>query len=174
MNLRRLCCSGMFTFAVLPFTLADAAERPTVVELYTSEGCSSCPPAEAYLGELARRPDVLALAFHVDYWDDLGWRDPWAQRLFTSRQSLYVRQLSLGSAFTPQAIVDGSQSFVGSDRSGIGAQLGKSSAEVPVSVVRDQETLLISVGAQSQPTDVVLIPFRHHALRQSEVGQSRP
>jgi hypothetical protein len=54
---------------------AHAQPRPAVVELFTPEGCSSCPPAEAYVGELAQRPDVLALAFHVDYWDDLGWRD---------------------------------------------------------------------------------------------------
>ena len=55
--------------------IAGAAARPAVVELFTSEGCSSCPPAESYIGELVRRSDVLALAFHVDYWDDLGWRD---------------------------------------------------------------------------------------------------
>ena len=57
---------------------ANAAPRPVVVELYTSEGCSSCPAAEAYIGELAQRSDVLALAFHVDYWDNLGWRDRFA------------------------------------------------------------------------------------------------
>src|SRR5215475_6112073 len=63
-----LCCTGA----------ASAASRPVVLELFTSQGCSSCPPAEAYLRQLSTRPDVIALAFHVDYWDDLGWRDRFA------------------------------------------------------------------------------------------------
>ena len=74
--MRTLIASLVLT--ALSSTMAISAEvqqRPAVVELFTSEGCSSCPPAEAYLGELAQRPDVLALAFHVDYWDGLGWRD---------------------------------------------------------------------------------------------------
>jgi hypothetical protein len=83
MNLRRL--GRRYALALWPLLVAaQATARPTVVELYTSEGCSSCPPAERYLGELAGRPDVLALSFHVDYWDDLGWRNPWALRLFSA------------------------------------------------------------------------------------------
>jgi hypothetical protein len=68
---------------------AQAQSRPAVVELFTSEGCSSCPPAEAYIGELAQHKDVLALAFHVDYWDDLGWKDPFSLKISTDRQSAY-------------------------------------------------------------------------------------
>ena len=63
----------------------------TVVELFTSQGCSSCPPAEAYLGELAERDDVVALEFHVDYWDYIGWKDRFAQSAFTDRQKAYSR-----------------------------------------------------------------------------------
>src|SRR6202048_3455893 len=68
---------------------AQAQARPGVVELFPSEGCSSCPPAEAYIGELAQHKDVLALAFHVDYWDDLGWKDPFSLGISTERQSVY-------------------------------------------------------------------------------------
>src|SRR5690349_20105032 len=72
-------------------TITNAQSRPAVVELFTSEGCSSCPPAEAYIGDLARRSDVLALAFHVDYWDDLGWRDRFALPQAVERQRIYAR-----------------------------------------------------------------------------------
>lgn len=86
-------------------TLADAQPRPAVVELFTSEGCNSCPPAEAYVGELAGRPDVLALAFHVDYWDDLGWRDRFGLSQAVERQRNYARTLRLGSVYTDRKSV---------------------------------------------------------------------
>ncbi len=86
---------------------ANAQSRPALVELFTSEGCSSCPPAEAYLGELARRPDVLALTFHVDYWDDLGWRDRFGLPESVQRQRGYASALHLSSIYTPQVVIDG-------------------------------------------------------------------
>src|SRR5271170_1584198 len=93
-----------------------AEPRPAVVELFTSEGCSSCPPAETYVGELAQRPGVLALSFHVDYWDDLGWRDRFGIPEATPRQRAYARAMSLSSVYTPQVVIDGHEDFVGSDR----------------------------------------------------------
>jgi hypothetical protein len=89
---------------------------PVVVELFTSEGCSSCPPADALLGELARHPNVIPIAFHVDYWDGASWRDRFAIPEAARRQERYVEKLGLSSGFTPQAIIDGRTSFVGSDR----------------------------------------------------------
>ena len=94
-------CLGMVA------TGAQAQQRPAVVELFTSEGCSSCPPAEIVLGELAQRPDVLALAFHVDYWDELGWPDRFAIPEATPRQRAYGRTLRLPSIYTPQVVIDG-------------------------------------------------------------------
>lgn len=99
--------------------------RSVVVELYTSQGCSSCPPADALLGELARIPNVVALAFHVDYWDSIGWRDRFALPLAAQRQQRYVDTLGLSSAFTPQVVVDGRGSFVGSDKRRIAAALAE-------------------------------------------------
>src|SRR5579864_5172455 len=100
-----------------------AAERPVVVELFTSQGCSSCPPANAYLNELSKqRRDVLALAFHVTYWDRLGWRDPFSMEAATQRQSVYGRRFGDGS-YTPEIVVDGAASAVGSDRSEVGSAI---------------------------------------------------
>ena len=102
---------------------AQTQSRPAVVELFTSEGCSSCPPAEAYIGELAQHKDVLALSFHVDYWDNLGWKDPFSLRISTERQSAYSKALGRSSVYTPQVVIDGKDDYVGTDRRNIGKAL---------------------------------------------------
>ena len=89
---------GMNSYADI--TMPDTSS-PTVIELFTSQGCNSCPPAEAVLGEYATSPDVLVLGFHVDYWDYLGWHDPYALPISKQRQRGYVQSLQLASAFTP-------------------------------------------------------------------------
>jgi hypothetical protein len=98
---------------------ASSGPTPVVVELYTSQGCSSCPPADALLGELARRKDVVALSFHVDYWDYIGWKDPFASAAATERQRDYGRALGLKMVYTPQIIVDGTADAVGSDQNAV-------------------------------------------------------
>ena len=98
---------------------AASGPTPVVVELYTSQGCSSCPPADAYLGVLARRKDVVALSFHVDYWDYIGWKDPFASAAATERQRDYARALGLHMVYTPQMIVDGRADAVGSDQGAV-------------------------------------------------------
>lgn len=85
----------------------SAATPPAVIELYTSEGCSSCPPAERWLSGLKGRDDVVALAFHVDYWDGLGWKDRFARPAFTQRQNATQRTSGARFAYTPQVLVDG-------------------------------------------------------------------
>lgn len=89
---------------------------PVVVELFTSEGCNSCPPADAYLGELAKRPGILALSWHVDYWDYIGWKDPFAQHQFTQRQHAYSRSLAQRYVYTPQMVINGRLQGIGSER----------------------------------------------------------
>jgi hypothetical protein len=103
---------------------------PVLVELFTSQGCSSCPPADALLAELADRPDVIALSLHVDYWDYLGWQDVFASPAFTRRQSAYARAHGDRSVYTPQMVVDGRVRVVGSRRDEVLAAV-EAAAEVP-------------------------------------------
>jgi len=111
--------------AALPWLPPDAraAEAPVVVELYTSQGCSSCPPADRFLGELSKRADVIALAWHIDYWDYIGWADPFADPRFTERQRAYAAFLGKRMVYTPQMIVAGRWDAVGSHRAKVEALL---------------------------------------------------
>jgi len=92
-----------------------AHSAPVVVELFTSQGCSSCRPADAYFSALAKRPDVIALGFHVDYWNYIGWNDPFAKPWATTRQRGYQDSLKTRFVYTPQIVVDGAAEAVGSD-----------------------------------------------------------
>jgi hypothetical protein len=127
----------------------QAGERPIVVELFTSEGCSSCPPADALLAGLASRPEVLALSFHVDYWDRLGWKDPFSSPEATRRQHRYAVLLGLATVYTPQIIVDGKWQAVGSDRGEVERALDaarRDGNDVPVAVVVDHGRAQIKLG----------------------------
>jgi hypothetical protein len=105
--LRWLILSAGLLLAALAAAPAHAGERLTVVELFTSQGCPLCPTADAFLGELTKRGDVLALSFHVGYWDYIGWVDPYAKPAYTKRQEKYLDRFGLPYVFTPQAVVDG-------------------------------------------------------------------
>src|ERR1700757_4447084 len=105
--MNKICPLLITACLALGIASADAGERPIVAELFTSEGCSSCPPADALLTELAGRPDVLALSFHVDYWDRLGWKDPFSSPAATQRQQRDAELLGLATIYTPQIVVDG-------------------------------------------------------------------
>lgn len=106
----------------------DGRKAPglVVVEMYTSQSCSSCPPADRFLGELAKRKDVLALSMHVDYWNALGWRDPWSSADVTARQRRYARSLGARYVSTPQAVIGGESYAVGSDRGAVSRLIEKS------------------------------------------------
>jgi hypothetical protein len=116
-------------------------DKPVVVELFTSQGCSSCPPADAILGKLAKRHDVLPLAFHVDYWDYIGWKDPYASKEATDRQYAYGHALGLNMVYTPQMVIDGSQDVVGSDESAVlrGIAMGMIRKKLKLEILRDAE-----------------------------------
>ena len=107
---------------------AAAQTTPVVVELFSSEGCSSCPPADVLLSELSAKQgvkgaNVIALELHVDYWDDLGWADPFSSAAFSARQRSYASAASRRGAFTPEAVVDGGASVVGSDTTALSAEV---------------------------------------------------
>ena len=107
-----LCAAGVWVSAAAPALAATCEARsgataPTVVELYTSEGCSSCPPADRWLSSLSRRSDVLALAFHVSYWDRLGWVDRFASPVYTERQRALMAPSGARYVYTPQVLVNG-------------------------------------------------------------------
>lgn len=163
--------------ALLSGAPAMARERPVVVELFTSQGCSSCPPAEAVLAELARRPDVLALGFHVTYWDDLGWKDPFSFEGATQRQAAYSGQLGSGTSFTPQMVVDGRYSLVGSRRAEAASTLakaaGQASTAADVAVTRKGGRVSVTIGAGSGSARVLLVgydPAHSTAIARGENG----
>lgn len=150
-------------------TAADAPSRPLVIELFTAQGCSSCPPADAYLGKLSERQDVLALAFHVDYWDSFGWRDRFELRQFVERQNAYVRNFHRPSAFTPQFVLDGRNDAL--DTSSIVQALQEPRDTVPVMLALHEGQLAVDVGGETgaRLSDVLLVAFLRHAV--SHVGR---
>lgn len=158
--MRPLFLLALPLLAALP---AQAAERPVVIELFTSQSCSSCPPAEALLGEYAARGgDVLPLAFHVTYWNGLDWRDTFSLPAATERQSEYAARLGEGS-FTPQLVVDGRRSVVGSRRGEVDAAIGQARAEAQgataLSLGRRGGELVVSVAAGSGSGTLTLVGF---------------
>jgi hypothetical protein len=150
---------------------ASAQPRPVVVELFTSQGCSSCPPADAYLGTLSARSDVLALAFHVDYWDDLGWRDRFALAQSVERQNIYARNLRRSSVYTPQLVIDGRGDALGSDGRAVARALRENRDGVAVAVSVGAADVVVGIGVQPgvPPSDVVLVAYLRHAA--SAIGR---
>ncbi len=150
------------------------AARPVVVELFTSQGCSSCPPADAIVADLARtRPDLLPLTFHVTYWNSLGWRDPFSFAGATERQRRYVAEAVSPDVYTPAMVVDGRRDVVGSDRSAVAATLAQATADAtaaaPVEVVRAGNALSVTIGAGSGRGAVLVLGYdRQH---QTSVGR---
>lgn len=138
---------------------AHAAANPVVLELFTSQGCSSCPPADALLGMLAQRPGIIALAWHVDYWNCLGWRDQFASKEATARQESYARQLG-SEVFTPALVVDGASVVVGSDRPAVErAILATAPFPVAVALNRAGQGVIVEIGAGHGPLRALSILY---------------
>jgi hypothetical protein len=161
----------------------SAAEGPWAIELFTSQGCSSCPPADAYLGMLAKRPDIVALSFHVDYWDYIGWKDAFATRATTDRQRAYARVLKQRYVYTPEMVVEGIGHDTGRERTGIDRLLAEVQRR---SITRATPELSRSAGGaltvklaafplEGMPADVTLAIYdrRHSTPVASGENQGR-
>ena len=157
----------MVAAALAPLVPAIAVaddKPPVVVELYTSQGCSSCPPADKYMGELIKRPDILGLTFHVDYWDYIGWKDPFALPENTTRQRRHSSNLGLRNIYTPQMIIQGAANAVGSDPMDVDQAIEKTRKlpKVPISLKHstgDQLEISIPAAAYKGSAKILLIAF---------------
>ena len=141
-----------------------AGERLSVVELFTSQGCSSCPPADKLLGELAHRDDVLALSLPVDYWDYIGWKDTLASPDFSARQRAYAKARGDRAVYTPQAVVNGLVHLVGSDKRSLARairQTDRQRRHVAVEADRKNGEMIVSIGGgeAAGPARVLLVLF---------------
>jgi hypothetical protein len=135
------------------------AAAPVVLELFTSQGCSSCPPADALLGQLAGQTGIIALAWHVDYWNGLGWHDPFSSRLATQRQQRYAAQLR-DEVYTPALVVNGARMVVGSDGAAVRAAIGATGGlAVPVMLRRDGAAVSAAIGAAGQNVTALLATY---------------
>jgi hypothetical protein len=148
-SLRFVRCLVLAVLFCAPAAHAGA-KRPVVVELFTSQGCSSCPPADLLLARLADRRDVLAFSLPVTYWDMLGWRDTLASEANSRRQKAYAAFMSRGGVYTPQMIVDGTSDVVGGRETAIEAAIAARTADelsVPVELRAAKNEIHIGVGA---------------------------
>jgi hypothetical protein len=135
--------------------------RPVVIELFTSQGCSSCPPADAFMEELKSMKGVIAISLHVDYWDYLGWRDTLGDAAYSQRQRDYARWRGDGEVYTPQMVINGTNHFIGSDRPAVGAAIERAQAStpslwVPITLTRDGGEFNIAVEAREKSAEATL------------------
>lgn len=155
-----------FLFTVWAISFASG-QNPVIVELFTSQGCSSCPAADKILAEIVLRAekngqDVLGLSFHVDYWNYIGWKDPYSNKEFTERQKKYASLMNLESIYTPQMIVNGQIEFVGSDEERIGEEVDKAMKQnmpyqISITDVKNLgEKILVSYALDKTPTSNVI------------------
>ncbi len=168
----------MLAGAIL-IAFAAESQTPVVIELFTSQGCSSCPPADELLRRIARDPKlrgkVIPLSFHVDYWNYLGWRDPFSSREWSQRQGTYVRAMKLESAYTPQLVVNGTRQLVGSNASGVYKAIEEESKRKPegsISVRRDGKHVVVR-ATSNRAADVVLVTFENGATTKVERGENK-
>ena len=155
-----------------PFVARAATTQPVVLELFTSQGCSSCPPADALLGEMTRRPGVIGLAWHVDYWNSLGWRDPYARPEWTTRQRDYARYLD-GEVYTPALVVNGATLMVGSDRAAVDQAINRAAPPaVAVSLRRSATGLTAEIGATGVSVTGRLISYDPSQVTRIGAGEN--
>jgi hypothetical protein len=157
-------CGLAAALAAAPGAYAEQAQQGlVVVELFTSQGCSSCPPANANLAAIADRPDVLALSFGVTYWDYLGWKDSFARPEFTNRQYAYEHRLHRATAYTPQMVVNGEMDLIGNSAAELDRSIGMAERNPPAaapSVILGDGKVKIGAGpAPEDAADIWLVRY---------------
>lgn len=168
-------------FAALLSLAAPVAAQtaPVVVELYTSQGCSSCPPADKILHELADRDDVIALALHVDYWDYIGWKDPFGSKAHADRQRAYARAGNRRTIYTPEMIVNGQTDIVGAKPMKLSEAIAahaQMAPKVDLTLARDGGTVVINATALEDlngPVTVHMLRYTPRATTQIKRGENR-
>ena len=148
----------------------NVGEQPVLVELFTSQGCSSCPPADELLRKIGHDPSLrgraIPLAYHVDYWDHLGWRDPFSSRSWSQRQYEYVHSMQLDSAYTPQVVINGTRQMVGSSSAQIYRAIeeeSKRAVEGSVSIRTDGNDIVVRASSPHGGVEVVVVAFENGA-----------
>jgi hypothetical protein len=174
MSLRHRAATALALVPLLAGAAWGASPRPAIVELYTSEGCSSCPPAEALIEKLATQPGVLPLAFHVDYWDQLGWRDRFSMKQATQRQNDLAHALGLATIGTPQIVVDGGKAVWGVDADNLSRALKAPRTDVPLTLERNERELIVRTPARAQGEvyDVYVVGYLPHAVTRIGRGEN--
>lgn len=151
-HMRNIAAAGLMVWSLMAGTAsAQSAQNAVVVELFTSQGCSSCPPADALLAEMGERDDVIPLALHVDYWDYIGWKDRFADARFSKRQKAYARAGGWRRIYTPQMIVNGEISVVGSKPMKVAMALRDAAAtpsDVALEIVRNGNKIKVMAQAK--------------------------
>jgi len=165
---------GWPVLAQSPATPAPTFDKPVVVELFTSQGCSSCPPADKLLAKIAHQPNVIAFSLPVDYWDYLGWKDTFASSGHTAKQKGYSKTIGGSHVYTPQAVINGVAQVIGSDSAALvkaaNYAYGKHGAlSVPLTVKTVGDTLVIDVGAGGGNANLNLIKIA--SSRTVDVGR---
>ena len=163
-------CSAL----VLTAASSDSSRAPILVELFTSEGCSSCPPADRLLQRLDS--EAIVLSEHVDYWDHQGWKDRFSSHAFTVRQELYARLFGLDSSYTPEMVIDGAAEFNGSDSARAAQEIAKAARRPKAQVVLARTPaggLRIEVDSAPAPGDVMLALADPAAQSQVAAGENK-
>lgn len=143
--MRSLSFLAITLFAAVPVSAETLRANPSaVLELFTSQGCSSCPPADALLSEIGARKDVIALAYHVDYWDYIGWRDTFGSPAFSDHQRAYAAARGKMRIYTPQLMINGTKDVVGSRRAEVTSGLIEATLPIPVTLEEHDDMVAVS------------------------------
>jgi hypothetical protein len=180
MRRRDLVTAGLLALPVAALPVAarrahaatDAAATKVVLELFTSQGCSSCPPADALLGELSREAGIIALAWHVDYWNGLGWRDRFSRPEWTERQKSYAQKLQ-DEVYTPALVVNGAAMVVGSNRAAVRLAIASAAPRsVTATLRRSASGLEAEISEKLDAVTALLVTYDPEQATQVDAGEN--